>query len=45
MKSRTREITKVITSRNAIKSAKYAPTIAKFDPLCDPRHLAFMLAK
>ena len=45
MRSRTREITKLINCRKAVKGAKYAPTVVTFDPLCDPRHLALMLTK
>ena len=45
MKSRTRSNNQVITLRQSIKSAlKYAPSVALYDPACDPRHLAVLFA-
>ena len=45
MKSRTRSNDQVITLRQSIKSAlKYAPSVAFYDPACDPRHLAVLFA-
>ncbi len=45
MKSRIRSNDKVITVRQSIKTAlKYSSSVAFYDPACDPRHLAALLA-
>ena len=45
MKSRIRSNEKVITVRQSIKTGlMYSSSVAFYDPACDPRHLAALLA-
>ena len=45
VKTRTNSDRKVTTLRQAItRTLKDAPSVAFFDPACDPRHLAVLAA-